>query len=63
MNARYCFGDEVRWKVKSFQVAGIDISTCHFINGERISSEQTLKNTSPIDGQFLGDFALGDTNV
>jgi len=47
--------------VKSFQVAGIDISTCHFINGERISSEQTLKNTSPIDGQFLGDFALGDT--
>lgn len=61
MDARYCFGVEVRWKVKSFQVAGIDISTCHFINGERISSEQTLKNTSPIDGQFLGDFALGDT--
>ena len=45
----------------SVVVAGVEISTCHFINGERISSSQTLRNTSPIDGQFLGDFALGDS--
>ena len=43
----------------SIEVAGTEISTCHFINGERIASAQTLSNTSPIDGQFLGDFARG----
>jgi 5-carboxymethyl-2-hydroxymuconic-semialdehyde dehydrogenase len=46
----------------SIVVAGVEISTCHFINGERIVSSQTLRNTSPIDGQFLGDFALGDSS-
>ena len=45
--------------MKSFEVAGTEISTCHFINGERISSEKTLRNTSPIDGQFLGDISRG----
>lgn len=44
----------------SIVVAGVEISTCHFINGDRIASSQKLRNTSPIDGQFLGDFALGD---
>ena len=46
----------------SIVVAGVEISTCHFINGERIVSSQTLRNTSPIDGQFLGDFALGGSS-
>lgn len=45
--------------MKSVEVAGVEISTCHFINGERIASVQTLANTSPIDGQFLGDFSRG----
>jgi len=45
--------------VKSVVVAGTEISTCHFINGERVASSQTLKNTSPIDGSHLGDFARG----
>jgi aminomuconate-semialdehyde/2-hydroxymuconate-6-semialdehyde dehydrogenase len=48
-----------RERVKSVEVAGVEISTGHFINGERVYSAQTLRNTSPIDGQFLGDFASG----
>lgn len=48
-----------RERVKSVEVAGVEISTGHFINGERVHSSQTLRNTSPIDGQFLGDFARG----
>ena len=54
----------IRWKearVKSVEVAGVEISTGHFINGERVYSAQTLRNTSPIDGQFLGDFSSGGT--
>jgi 5-carboxymethyl-2-hydroxymuconic-semialdehyde dehydrogenase len=45
--------------VKSVEVAGASVATGHFINGERIDSDQTLRNTSPIDGQFLGDFSRG----
>jgi 5-carboxymethyl-2-hydroxymuconic-semialdehyde dehydrogenase len=45
--------------VKSVEVAGATVATGHFINGERIDSDQTLRNTSPIDGQFLGDFSRG----
>ena len=48
--------------MKSVEVAGVEISTCHFINGERIASAQTLANTSPIDGQFLGDFSRGGSD-
>lgn len=45
--------------MKSVEVAGATVATGHFINGERIDSDQTLRNTSPIDGQFLGDFSRG----
>ena len=45
--------------MKSVEVAGNRVATGHFINGERIDSDQTLRNTSPIDGQFLGDFSRG----
>ena len=48
--------------MKSVEVAGVEISTGHFINGERIASAQTLANTSPIDGQFLGDFSRGGSD-
>lgn len=43
----------------TIQVAGADIDTRHFINGKRVSSEQTFVNTSPIDGTFLGEIARG----
>ena len=43
----------------TIHVAGADIDTRHFINGTRVSSEQTFINTSPIDGTFLGEIARG----
>jgi 5-carboxymethyl-2-hydroxymuconic-semialdehyde dehydrogenase len=41
------------------EIAGVNIDTRHFINGERVSSHDTFTNTSPIDGSFLGEFASG----
>jgi aminomuconate-semialdehyde/2-hydroxymuconate-6-semialdehyde dehydrogenase len=40
-------------------VAGVVVDTRHFIGGERVASAQTYRNTSPIDGSFLGDIARG----
>ena len=43
----------------SIDVAGASIDTRHYINGQRVASAETFKNTSPIDGTFLGDIASG----
>lgn len=43
----------------SIDVAGVSVDTRHFIGGERVSSETVFRNTSPIDGSFLGDIARG----
>jgi 5-carboxymethyl-2-hydroxymuconic-semialdehyde dehydrogenase len=41
------------------QVAGVTVDTRHFINGERVASDETFTNTSPIDGSNLGEIARG----
>ena len=43
----------------SIEVAGVSVDTRHFIGGQRIASAETYRNTSPIDGSFLGDIARG----
>ena len=43
----------------SIDVAGVSVDTRHFIGGERVASDTTFRNTSPIDGSFLGDIARG----
>ncbi|MFM6963681.1 MAG: aldehyde dehydrogenase [Micrococcales bacterium] len=43
----------------SIEVAGVSIDTRHFIGGQRVASDETFTNTSPIDGRFLGEFARG----
>lgn len=43
----------------SVNVAGVEIDTRHFINGQRVSSTETYVNTSPIDGSFLGEISRG----
>lgn len=40
-------------------VEGVAIDTRHYINGQRVASESTYQNTSPIDGSFLGDISRG----
>ena len=46
------------------EVAGAKIDTRHYINGQRVASAETFKNTSPIDGTFLGDIAsAGEAEV
>jgi aminomuconate-semialdehyde/2-hydroxymuconate-6-semialdehyde dehydrogenase len=45
--------------VHTIDVAGAQVDTRHFINGQRVSSPETYVNTSPIDGTFLGDIARG----
>lgn len=43
----------------TIEVAGVPIETRHWIGGERVSSAETYRNTSPIDGTFLGEIARG----
>lgn len=43
----------------TINVAGVEIDTRHFINGQRVASVDTYVNTSPIDGAFLGNIARG----
>ena len=43
----------------TIDVAGIPVDTRHFIGGARVASAETYRNTSPIDGSFLGDIARG----
>ncbi len=40
-------------------VAGVEVSTDHFIGGERIGSDATFTDLSPIDGQPLAEVARG----
>ncbi|NDE89045.1 MAG: aldehyde dehydrogenase, partial [Micrococcales bacterium] len=40
-------------------VVGTEIDTRHYIGGQRIASEDTFTNTSPIDGTFLGEISRG----
>ena len=43
----------------TIDVAGVTVDTRHFIGGARVASAETFRNTSPIDGSFLGDIARG----
>lgn len=43
----------------STTVAGVKVSTDHFIGGRRVSSSQRFADTSPIDGSHLADIAAG----
>lgn len=41
------------------KVAGVDVSTDHWINGRRVSSSERFADISPIDGSHLADVAAG----
>ena len=41
------------------EVAGVAVDPRHFIGGERVASEETFPDHSPIDGSLLGDIARG----
>ncbi len=43
----------------SVAVAGVAVDTRHYIGGERVASDSTFTNTSPIDGSFLGAISRG----
>ena len=40
-------------------VAGVEVSTDHFIGGERVGSDSTFTDISPIDAQPLAEVARG----
>ncbi|MFM7013880.1 MAG: aldehyde dehydrogenase [Actinomycetota bacterium] len=40
-------------------LAGLEVDTRHFIGGDRIASEQTFQNFSPIDGSLLCEISRG----
>lgn len=44
---------------KVAKVAGVDVSTDHWINGRRVSSSERFADISPIDGSHLADVAAG----
>ncbi|MEN6541929.1 aldehyde dehydrogenase [Parvibaculum sp.] len=39
------------------KVAGVEVSTDHYINGRRVSSKERFSNFSPVDGSHLADVA------
>lgn len=41
------------------KIAGVDVSTAHFIDGKRLASKRTFADCSPIDGQHLADVSAG----
>ncbi len=41
------------------KIAGVDVSTAHFIDGKRVASKRTFADCSPIDGQHLADVSAG----
>jgi aminomuconate-semialdehyde/2-hydroxymuconate-6-semialdehyde dehydrogenase len=41
------------------KVAGVAVSTDHFIGGRRVASRRTFPNCSPIDGKHLADVSAG----
>src|SRR5579863_1828371 len=43
----------------STKVAGVDVSTAHYIDGKRVESKQTFQVCSPIDGKHLADVSAG----
>src|SRR5579884_2661032 len=40
-------------------VEGVRVSTDHFIGGERVASDRTFEDLSPIDETLLGEIAAG----
>lgn len=40
-------------------VAGVDVSSDHFIGGERVASERHFEDISPIDGQVIAEVSRG----
>ena len=43
------------------RVAGVEVSPDHYIGGERVASDATFIDVSPIDGQPLAEIARGGT--
>src|ERR1700737_503174 len=41
------------------KVAGVDVSTAHFIDGKRVESKRTFEACSPINGKHLADVSAG----
>ncbi|MGH7863978.1 MAG: aldehyde dehydrogenase [Candidatus Binataceae bacterium] len=41
------------------KVAGVEVSTAHFIGGKRVESKRTFQTCSPIDGKHLADVSAG----
>lgn len=45
--------------MKSAVVAGVEVSTEHWIGGKRVASRNTFRDESPIDGAHLAELAAG----
>jgi len=41
-------------------VAGVEVSTDHYIDGRRVSSKERFLDRSPVDGSVLGEISAGD---
>lgn len=41
------------------KVAGVDVSTDHWINGRRVTSQRKFANFSPVDGSHLAEVSAG----
>jgi acyl-CoA reductase-like NAD-dependent aldehyde dehydrogenase len=46
-------------KEKTIEIAGVQVSPHHYINGERVSSTKTFEVMSPIDMSVLGYVSRG----
>lgn len=44
---------------RTTEVAGVEVSVEHFIDGERVANSETFEDCSPIDGSHLADVCAG----
>ena len=45
--------------MSTITVAGVEVDTRHWIGGQRVASEQSFEDVSPVDGRVLGAVARG----
>jgi acyl-CoA reductase-like NAD-dependent aldehyde dehydrogenase len=41
------------------KIAGVEVSTAHWIGGRRVPSNRTFEDFSPIDGKHLANISAG----
>src|SRR5437762_13486020 len=53
---------EIQKMASTTKVAGVEVSTAHYIDGKRVESKNKFQTCSPIDGKHLADVSAAGAN-